>query len=465
MSEFKLKHWDDVKTFKDEGEQVTKFVFTKEDAVVETVLYRYPTYMERTVICHSVMSGCPMGCRFCGTGDFFVRNLTKDEMLEQVDYALWYACQELQLDAVNWTSTPNDIEKLQIMSMSMGEPMLNKNVDKVYRTLHWLYPNAALLMSTSAPDVDYEWFFTLAEDVPTVGMQFSVHESTDEARNKLIPFEKKLTLTQMAAKGTEFAVRTNRKPFFNYCAGEHNSSPFDAMNLEVDFNPKIWEATVSVICEQDSTGGAKSNQHQKDLAAKFSEHLVKLGYNVRVFDPAGQDTIGGGCGQLWFVQDWMKQNPEKARPSCGAGKEKVGAPVIPIIPIGGIKKGELQVFAAGTGGKSLWDSVVATSDKITKVRSEQDVASYAMTELGELMEEIIINSGRSYKKPGKDGVVGEAVDVIICMVDLIRRHNPKLTETDIVEIARRKCSKWEHNDARENAERRQPGQGWTDYGT
>lgn len=153
MSEFKLKHWDDVKTFKDEGEQVTKFVFTKEDAVVETVLYRYPTYMERTVICHSVMSGCPMGCRFCGTGDFFVRNLTEDEMLEQVEYALWYAMKTLPYGELYG---PNAINKLQIMSMSMGEPMLNKNVDRVYRILHGRYPKAALLMSTSAPDVDYE---------------------------------------------------------------------------------------------------------------------------------------------------------------------------------------------------------------------------------------------------------------------------------------------------------------------
>ena len=309
MSEFKLKHWDDVKTFKDEGEQVTKFVFTKEDAVVETVLYRYPTYMERTVICHSVMSGCPMGCRFCGTGDFFVRNLTEDEMLEQVEYALWYAMKTLPYGELYG---PNAINKLQIMSMSMGEPMLNKNVDRVYRILHGRYPKAALLMSTSAPDVDYEWFFKLAEDVPTVGMQFSVHESTDEARNKLIPFEKKLNLIEIAEMGYQFHQRTGRRPFFNYCAGNGNSTEDDAMRIRCLFNPEWWNATVSVICEQNN-GLPATNDYQKKLATNFSELLVKLGFNVRVFDPAGQDTIGGGCGQLWFVQDWMKNNPEKAR--------------------------------------------------------------------------------------------------------------------------------------------------------
>jgi 23S rRNA (adenine2503-C2)-methyltransferase len=51
-------------------------------------------------------------------------------------------------------------------------------------------------------------------------------------------------------------------------------------------------------------------------------------HDVQVMeDKDGQDTIGGGCGQLWFVQDWMKNNPDKARPSCGMGKNKVHIPI------------------------------------------------------------------------------------------------------------------------------------------
>ena len=45
-----------------------------------------------------------------------------------------------------------------------------------------------------------------------------------------------------------------------------------------------------------------------------------------MFDPAGQDDIGGGCGQLWFVQDWMKQHPDLAKKSVGFGKPDVHAP-------------------------------------------------------------------------------------------------------------------------------------------
>ena len=28
---------------------------------------------------------------------------------------------------------------------------------------------------------------------------------------------------------------------------------------------------------------------------------------TRIFNPDGQDDIGGGCGQLWYVQKWMKE--------------------------------------------------------------------------------------------------------------------------------------------------------------
>jgi len=45
-----------------------------------------------------------------------------------------------------------------------------------------------------------------------------------------------------------------------------------------------------------------------------------------MFDPAGQDDIGGGCGQLWFVQDWMRKNGSYARPSAGHGLPVVHTP-------------------------------------------------------------------------------------------------------------------------------------------
>lgn len=310
-------NWDEIRRIDDEAENVAKFVYSKKDAVVESVLYKYPTYEERTVICCSTQSGCPVGCRFCGTGDFFVRNLTTDEIVSQVVYS------------VEATRTPaENIKRLQIMFMSMGEPLLNlKNLIPALRELYRLYPNARLLISTSAPDVDYALVRDISIEIPTIGLQFSIHESTDEARNALVPFKKKLTLAQIALEGNLWYSATGRRPFFNYCAHDKNSSLIDAQRLATLYTPLFWEATVSVICERNE-GLPATNDHQRKLAVDFSEKLLNIGYNVRVFDPAGQDTIGGGCGQLWFVQEWMKNNPQYAKPSVGNGLEQVHVPTL-----------------------------------------------------------------------------------------------------------------------------------------
>ena len=69
----------------DDAQRVSKFIFEKTGAIAEAVLYRYPTFRERTVICCSTMSGCPVGCRFCGAGDYFVRSFSAEEIVELAD--------------------------------------------------------------------------------------------------------------------------------------------------------------------------------------------------------------------------------------------------------------------------------------------------------------------------------------------------------------------------------------------
>lgn len=315
--------WPSVRIIKDEQASVQKYVFTKDDAVVESVLYRYPYYQTRTVICCSTQSGCPVGCRFCGSGDYFVRSLTAEEIVAQV------------VRCVNDTGVdPATMGRLQVMFMSMGEPMLNMAaLDPAIRELYRLYPNAALLISTSAPKVDYWSVIRLSQDVSTVGLQFSVHESTDEARNKLIPLKGKLTLDEIASTGEAWHRHTGRKPFFNYCAHDANSSAEDADRILVLFDPEVFCATVSVICER-SEGLPMSNAHQRGLASDFASKLVERGFDTRMFDPAGQDTIGGGCGQLHFVQQWFKDHPSRARKSVGFGLPEVHTPIaIPVVSV------------------------------------------------------------------------------------------------------------------------------------
>ena len=304
-----------VQQFKSSDTNVSKFVFEfeeekyegkitnqihgKKGAIAESVLYRYESYKKRTVICCSVQSGCPVGCTFCGTGKFFIRNLTTHEIITQIKECL----KTIDCD-------PNEIEKFQIMFMSMGEPFLNTNeLFQAIWNLNQLYPNADLLVSTSAPSNMFKKlpeFIELSNLVPKVGLQFSVHESIDEARIKLIP-TKTSTLRQIAAMGEMWAAYTGRRPFFNYCVHEMNSSLSHAYYLADTFNKDVWEATLSVICEKDESV-QNSIERQLELIEKFNQHLQEIGFSTRTFNPAGQDDIGGGCGQLWYFQEWLSKN-------------------------------------------------------------------------------------------------------------------------------------------------------------
>lgn len=298
----------EMKIFESSDTNVKKFVFEWDEndtygkGIAETVLYRYGEYKKRTVVCCSVMSGCPVGCTFCGTGRFFTRNLDADEIVQQVQSVLG------TIDCKT-----DDIEKFQIMFMSMGEPMLNyPNTDKAINYLHKLYPNAQLLVSTSAPEYStLSWlnaFILLSKQIDKVGLQFSVHESTDEARKKLIPTGT-LTLRQIAAVGETWSAFVGRRPFFNYCVHPGNDTQGDADRLAKLFNPATWCVTLSVICQKEET--VKSSiERQLELIKAFEQKMLAKGFDIRVFNPAGQDDIGGGCGQLWYYQQWLKRVKE-----------------------------------------------------------------------------------------------------------------------------------------------------------
>ena len=320
--------WDDVKCIKSADENVMKLVFTQEGdngAVAESVLYKYPEYKDRTVICCSTQSGCPVGCRFCGTGEFFIRNLTADEIFDQVRTCMDTAYHE---SGTMWM----DMDKIQIMFMSMGEPMLNwQEVETAIRLIHASYPHAKLLISTIGPKVVsggksvWDQFMLLAAEIPEIGLQFSIHEAVEAKRNSLIPYTHKLDLEGISKMGKMFLTTTGRRPFFNYCVHPDNNTNIEADLLLGILPPDIWECTLSVICEADE-GVAAANQRQRELVEDFMQLMLQRGYSTRMFDPAGQDDIGGGCGQLHFVQSWAKDNPELCNRSHGAGKTRIHTP-------------------------------------------------------------------------------------------------------------------------------------------
>ena len=286
--------WNKIDQMIGSNPNVSKFIFCKDDAIAESVLYAYPDYKTRTVICCSVMSGCPVGCTFCGTGKYYVRNLTSSEITSQVEHLI----KTTNIDIA-------EIGNLQIMLMSMGEPFLNMvEVTQAIKQMLVAYPESQILVSTVAPKVNYSLFDALVMRHKNIGLQFSIHESTDENRNKLIPYKNKLSLKEIAKLGIGYWQLSGNKPQINYCAHENNISYDDASRLRWLFPPHIFNATVSVICETDRC----KRTNPVNYADKFAVELGLQGYKVHIFNPAGQDDIGGGCGQLWFVQDWMKKH-------------------------------------------------------------------------------------------------------------------------------------------------------------
>lgn len=78
---FKIDRYDS------SNKNVTKFIFIKDDAIAESVLYKYPTYKERTVICCSTQSGCKIGCRFCFLPGTLVNTKNGPKRIENLDIA------------------------------------------------------------------------------------------------------------------------------------------------------------------------------------------------------------------------------------------------------------------------------------------------------------------------------------------------------------------------------------------
>ena len=291
----------EMRLFESANTDVIKYVFTKADMVAETVLYKYGDYYKRTVICCSTMSGCPVGCTFCGTGKKFIRNLTSTEIVDQIKRVLY----DRGIEDVN-----SKAERFQIMFMSMGEPMLNwQEVSKAIRILNTLYPNAELLLSTvgiADPDA-VNGIMEVSKQISKVGLQFSVHKSTDEARSELIPFKKKFTLKDIRDVGSTWWHQTGRKVYLNYCVTEDNNKQEDFERLTMLFSPAVFNFTFSVVSNADEQDKDK-RLSELDAVQEFANKFTEAGYNTRVFNPAGQDDIGGGCGQLWYVQKWMKEH-------------------------------------------------------------------------------------------------------------------------------------------------------------
>lgn len=291
----------EMKVMESSEENVWKYVFTDENIVLESVLYRYGSFDERTVICCSVQSGCPVNCQFCGTGNNFIKNITAKQIVQQIKDVL----KDKGIEGINSTC-----EKFQIMFMSMGEPLLNfDEVEMAIRELNNKYPNAQLLISTIGVKDDkvFNRLINLSKSIDKIGLQFSIHKSTDAERDILIPYKKKYNLREIRDRGTLWNKEVGRPVYLNYCVDDSNARQSDIDNMKNLFSPVTFNMTFSVICEADETKPSNTGCQNLDIIREFEKSFMEDGYNTRIFDPAGQDDIFAGCGQLIETQRYLKE--------------------------------------------------------------------------------------------------------------------------------------------------------------
>lgn len=300
---------------------VSKYVFDFETAITESVLYKYPDFKTRTVLCISVQSGCPVGCTFCGTGKHFVRNLTSSEIVTQVTEVF----KDQGVEDIN-----DNCEKLQIMFMSMGEPMLNwDNVSEAITKLSYTYPNADLLISTVGikDEAVMAGIINFSLWHPKVGLQFSIHKINDFERNILIPYKNTASIRELRDWGIQWSVKTGRKVYLNFCIEDGSNlakyvTPAPVQDLSyIDaireaekimdvFPSSFFNLTFSVVCNPDESMATAYNNNL-EMLERLKSKFAEYGYGTRTFNPDGQDDIGGGCGELHHFQRWINGLPPK----------------------------------------------------------------------------------------------------------------------------------------------------------
>lgn len=150
---------------------------------------------ERWLIGVSCMSGCPIRCKFCATGEMRKwRNLTAEEIVEQVDFVV----------NKNPNFNPSDAKEFKINYTRMGEPFLNisevkraiKIIDSKYKNVHHYISTVGLKGS------DFSWI------KGNITLQVSLHSLIEENRNILIPFKDKLSIEELGKIRTDSNLKT-----------------------------------------------------------------------------------------------------------------------------------------------------------------------------------------------------------------------------------------------------------------
>lgn len=257
-----------------------KFLFELSDGnYVESV---WMQYHHGNSVCISSQVGCRMGCRFCAsTLDGLERNLTPSEMLDQI-----YAISRSTGERVS-----------NVVVMGTGEPL--DNYDNLIRFIHMITDENGLNISQRNITVStcgiVENMKRLAEEKLQITLALSLHGSTQEKRQELMPVANKYDISEVIAACRYYFEQTGRRVTFEYSlVGGVNDTNEDADNLcrlVGGLNCHINLIPVNPIKERDYVESGRGD------ILNFQKKLEKMHINVTIRREMGRD-IDGACGQL-----------------------------------------------------------------------------------------------------------------------------------------------------------------------
>lgn len=254
----------------------TKWTLDFAGRVAESVLIPLPT---RSTVCVSTQSGCTRYCEFCATARMgFLGNLGADAIVAQVLLAKRFAPSPLT----------------NVVMMGMGEPL--DNLDEVLRAIAvidegLLISSRHVTVSTSGliPKMERLWKESRAS------LALSLHATTQDLRDRLMPRVKKWPLTELCAWMREATRDDPRHVFIEYTLLDGvNDSDADAERLA--------ELLVGVRCRINlipfnPTPSIAFRRPTRERVLAFRDRLMRFGYLAIVRETRGDDAAAA-CGQL-----------------------------------------------------------------------------------------------------------------------------------------------------------------------
>jgi 23S rRNA (adenine2503-C2)-methyltransferase len=259
-----------------------KFVWSLADgARVQSVLMPDGA---RLTLCVSTQVGCGFGCAFCLTGAMGLdRNLTTGEIIGQVLAVARTLSAGLRLT--------------HIVYMGMGEPLANYQA--TVGSLRLLTDPRAIGFSPRRVTVSTVGLVSgierLAREDLRVNLAVSLHATSNDTRNRLMPVNKAFAIEELLGACRRFPLPFRQRMTFEYVLLDGvNDSLEDARELARLL--RGIRAKVNLIPFNDWPGAGFSRPALPRILV-FQQALLERGITATVRWSKGED-IGAACGQL-----------------------------------------------------------------------------------------------------------------------------------------------------------------------